>query len=479
MSLIKRFENNWDKKFIFLTPANCKIIAAVSGGIDSAVLTDILHQLTFDFTIAHCNFQLRGDESIRDEKFVRSLSKKYDCPIAVIKFDTNQYAEENKIGIQEAARILRYQWFQELMEKEKKYSTKNILLATAHHADDNIETLLINFFRGTGLQGLTGITEFDKKNKIIRPLLFARRNEIAEYARQNNLTWVEDSSNESDKYTRNFIRHQIIPLAKKLFDNADDNLLNNIEKLKEAETLYLQALEDHKKKLIVISSEPKANEKSAQVLRQAQHDNEQISHSVRNDEIQIPILLLKKSVPLQTIIWEIIKPYSFSSAQVDEVIKLLDAGNGSYIQSSSHRIIKNRKHIIITSVQQQNSSLILIEKENRLIEFDAQKIKLSIVENKNISINTSETIAQLDFLEIEYPLILRKWKQGDYFYPLGMRKKKKVSKFLIDAKLSLTEKENVWVVESNKKIVWLVGMRIDDRFKIIPATKQILKMELV
>lgn len=451
MSLIERFENNRNKKFSFLAPANCKIIAAVSGGIDSVVLIDILHQLAFDFSIAHCNFQLRGDESIRDEKFVRSLSEKYNCPIEVIKFNTKQYAEENRTGIQEAARVLRYQWFRELIEKEKSQSTKNILLATAHHADDNIETLLINFFRGTGLQGLTGITEFDKKNKIIRPLLFAKRNEIVEYAQQKNLTWVEDSSNESDKYTRNFVRHQIIPLAKKLFNNADDNLLNNIEKLKEAEMLYLQALEAHKKKLLVVA----------------------------DNEIQIPVLLLKKSVPLQTIIWEIIKPFSFSSAQVDEVIKLLNADNGSYIQSSSHRIIKNRKHIIITSVQQQNSSLVIIEKENKLVESDGNKFKLSIDENKSISINASETIAQIDFNKIEFPLVLRKWKQGDYFYPLGMRKKKKVSKFLIDAKLSLTEKENIWVLESNKKIVWLVGKRIDDRFKITPATKQILRIELI
>jgi tRNA(Ile)-lysidine synthase len=454
MSLLEKFKINRQQKFAFLSPADCKIIAAVSGGMDSVVLTDILHHLKFNFVIAHCNFQLRGEESLRDENFVRSLSKKYNQPVEVIRFNTTQYAEENKTGIQEAARTLRYQWFQELITKEKRQLNKNILLATAHHADDNIETLLIHFFRGTGLQGLTGIPEFDKKNKIIRPLLFAKRDEITKYAQQNNLTWVEDSSNESDKYTRNFIRHQIIPLAKKIFKNADDNLLNNIEKLKEAETLYLQALEAHKKKLLVPSL-------------------------IHNDEIQIPVLLLKKSVPLQTIIWEIIKPYSFSATQIDEVIKLLDADNGSYIQSSTHRIIKNRKHIIISSVQQKNSSLIVIEKENKQVEFDEKKIKLTVIENKNISVNTAATVAQLDFKKIEYPLILRKWKQGDYFYPLGMPKKKKVSKFLIDVKLSLTEKENVWVIESNKKILWLIGLRIDERFKITSSTKEILKIELV
>ena len=451
MNLIEEFKNNWAAKFPFLAPANCKIIVAVSGGVDSVVLTDILHCLQFNFIIAHCNFQLRGDESLRDENFVCSLSKKYNQSVIVTKFNTQKYTEENKTGIQETARTLRYQWFQELIEKEKKQSSKNILLATAHHADDNIETLLLNFFRGTGLQGLTGITEFDRKNKIIRPLLFAKRNKITEYAEQNKLTWVEDSSNESDKYTRNFIRHQIIPFAKKIFDNADDNLLNNIKKLKDAEILYLQALEIHKKKLLCY----------------------------KNNEIQIPVLLLKKIIPQQTIIWEIIKPFSFSPAQIDEVLKLLDADNGSYIQSTTHRIIKNRKHIIITSAQQKYSSTIIIEKENRLIEFDDSKIKIDIVENKNISINTAKTVAQLDFDKIEFPLILRKRKQGDYFYPLGMRKKKKISKFLIDAKLSVTEKENVWIMESNKKILWLIGMRIDDRFKITPLTKQILRMELI
>lgn len=467
LNLIDKFKINWQQKFAGFAPAGSTIIAAVSGGVDSVVLTDMLFRLNIHFIIAHCNFQLRGEESVRDENFVLSLSRKYNCPIEIIKFDTNQFARENKTGIEEAARIQRYQWFNELIEKEKKQSGQPVLLATAHHADDNIETLLINFFRGTGLQGLTGITEFDKKNKVIRPLLFAKRNEIIKYAKENNLNWVEDSTNQSDEFTRNFIRHQIIPSVKKIFANADDNLLNNIERLKEAETLYLQALEAHKKKLVILR-ESKTNEKSDQPLKQSQHHNKQIS-----------ILLLKKSEPLQTIVWEIIKPYSFSPAQVDGVLKLLDAGNGSYMLSPTHRIIKNRKHIIITPVQQINSSLIIIEKENKQVEVDGKKIKLNILGNKNISVNTAVNIAQLDFEKVEYPLILRKWKQGDYFYPLGMRKKKKVSRFLIDAKLSLPEKENVWVIESNKKIVWLVGKRIDDRFKITPSTKQILRLELV
>jgi len=324
-----------------------------------------------------------------------------------------------------------------------QYST---YLATAHHANDNIETLLINFFRGTGISGLHGIPL--KQGKIIRPLLFAKREEILTYAKENNLQWVEDSSNASDKYTRNFFRLQIIPSIKEVYPNVEDNLLHNIERLKETEILYQQAIQQCIKKL----SEHKGN------------------------EMHIPILKLQKTEPLNTIIWEIIKQYNFHTAQIDEVKKLFDAENGSYIASSSHRIIKNRSWLIIAPIETEQAQNILIEKPDKKIKFESGILELEKLQTTNFKLQTDNSIATLDAKEIKFPLLLRKWKQGDYFYPLGMKKKKKLSKFFIDQKLSKTEKEKVWVVEMNKKILWVIGYRIDERFKITSSTKQVLRL---
>ena len=221
--LLQQFQQNLKTKFPHLSPVNSKLLLAVSGGIDSVVMTDLLHRSGFDFVIAHCNFQLRGEESFRDELFMTTLKEKYDKEVLIKQFNTKHYAEANKISIQEAARALRYAWFEEIVNSQWSmvnrpaeatihYSPFTIhYLATAHNADDNIETMLMFLFRGTGIHGLTGINAFDKERKIIRPLLFATRKEIAKYADENNLDWVEDSSNLTDKYTRNFFRHNIIP----------------------------------------------------------------------------------------------------------------------------------------------------------------------------------------------------------------------------------------------------------------------------
>src|SRR4051812_32313640 len=447
--LLDKFQQNIKEQF-HLHPNNTKLILAVSGGVDSIVLTDLAAISGFDFIIAHCNFQLRGEESSRDETFVRSLENKYGKKVLVKRFDTEKYSAENKISIQEAARELRYEWFNQLIIDNGKLTievaNRPTYLATAHHANDNIETLLINFFRGTGISGLHGIPA--KQGKIIRPLLFAKREEIVAYAKENNLEWLEDSSNALDKYTRNFFRLQIIPAIKEVYPNVEDNLLHNIEKLREAETLYKQAIEQHIKKLC----EEKEN------------------------EVHIPILKLQKSKPLNTIIWEIVKRYNFHTAQVDEIKKIFDADNGSYIGSSSHRIIKNRNWLIIAPIETEQAQNILIEEGDKKIKFENGILELDRLQTTNYQLQTNTNIAALDTREIKFPLLLRKWKQGDYFYPLGMNKKKKLAKFFIDQKLSKTEKEKVWVVEMNKKILWIIGYRIDDRFKITSSTKEILRM---
>lgn len=445
MNLQEKFLQNWKATFPHLSPLNCHLLLAVSGGVDSVVLTDLFAKANFNFIILHCNFQLRGNESKRDETFVKSLGEKYNKKVLVKIFDTNSYAIENKISIQVAARKLRYHWFNEVNHQLQNSNFQ--LIATAHHADDNIETVLINFFRGTGIQGLKGIQPFQKEQQLIRPLLNFRKEQLLNYAKDNNLSFVEDSSNSSNKYTRNYFRHQLIPSIKEIFSNADENILSNIERFNEVEMLYRQALEHHQQKLI----EQKEN------------------------EIHIPILKLKKVVPLHTIVWEIMKNFQFSSTQTDEIIKLLDSKNGSYISSPTHRIIKNRKWIIIAPLQTDEAKYIIIEKEEKKIIFANGELNFECL-LAPISTPNSPLTIHVNADEIKFPLLLRKWKQGDYFYPLGMQKKKKLNRFFIDQKLSLTNKEKIWVIESNKKIIWIIGLRIDDRFKVTTSTKNLLKI---
>lgn len=448
MSLLQQFKQHFNNVFASLLNNNTKCIVAVSGGVDSVVLVDLLHKIGVDFEIAHCNFTLRGAESERDEAFVKSLATKYLKMPFIKQFDTEAYATENKISIQIAARKLRYEWF-----KSIQHSTFNIqhYLLTAHHKNDNIETVLFNFFRGTGIQGLTGIKAVDEERKILRPLLVFSKEEIKNYAIENNIAFVEDSSNATNKYTRNSFRNEIIPMIEKHFVNAQENVFNNISKMNDVEELYYQAIAIHKINLL----EHKGN------------------------EVHIPILKLKKAKPVFSIVYEIIKDYGFTAAQTNEVVKLLDAHNGSYVQSASHRIINNRNWLIIAQRQSAKAVNIIIEKNDTELGFENGIIKFEII-NSEISTakNNADKISveYLDLSKIEFPLLLRKWKQGDYFYPLGMHKKQKLSKFFINQKLSSTQKEKIWVIESNKKIIYVLGLRIDNRFKLHNESKQLYKI---
>ncbi|WP_018615513.1 tRNA lysidine(34) synthetase TilS [Segetibacter koreensis] len=466
MSLQEKFIQHL-KQFSFIQQKQ-KQLLTISGGVDSVVLCDLMFAAQYDFVIAHCNFQLRGAESERDEQFVRSLGNKYGKEVLVKKFDTDKYATENKISIQVAARELRYRWFYEVISGNFSTLNQNIptddssltathlqlrahpihYILTAHHANDNIETLLMNFFKGTGISGLHGILPV--QGKIVRPLLFAKKDELVAYAMENNLPFVEDSSNLSDKYTRNFFRHNLFPMLKEIYPNIEDNLLNNIQRLTEVEELYKQSVEKHKKKLL----------------------------EYKGNEVHVPVLKLQKTSPLSTIIYEIIKDFGFTSTRVQEVIELLESETGKYISSSSHRIIKNRNWLIISPNQSTEATNILIEEKDKKVMFSDGELSLEVIESSTFQIPSSNNTAALDCAEISFPLLLRKWKQGDYFYPLGMKKKKKLSRFFIDQKLSKTDKENVWVLEMNKKIIWIVGQRIDDRCKIQPSTKTVLKISL-
>ena len=439
MNLTQRFEEVIEKER--LVDKSSKLLLAVSGGIDSVVLAELSYKYGYQFIIAHCNFQLRGKESERDEAFVKELGKKYSAEVLVKRFETESYAAENKISIQVAARELRYKWFNELIEN----GTANWIV-TAHHLDDNIETVLMNFFKGTGLSGLRGM--LPKAGKIVRPLLFARKEELLDFAKQNSLSWVEDSSNQSDKYSRNYLRHQLIPVIEKIYPSAIENLSDNIKRFTELEKFHKESVQLQLKKII----------------------------EIKNKEIHIPILKLKKSVSVRTLLYELITQYGFASHRVDEVVHLLESETGKYLLSTSHRILKNRNWIIISPLDRQLQEQVVLEEEESAILFAEGKLGIQKKPAPEEKVQAKNGTALLDADKIEYPLLLRKWRPGDYFYPLGMPKKKKLARFFIDQKLSLIQKEKAWVIEMNKKIIWVVGMRIDDRFKITDNTKHVLEI---
>jgi tRNA(Ile)-lysidine synthase len=405
---------------------------------------------------------LRGEESGRDEQFVRQLAIRYGKEVLIKVFDTSAYAAERKVSIQVAARELRYAWFGDVL---KGWGGGRIL--TAHHLDDNIETLLMNFFKGTGITGLRGI--LPRQGTVVRPLLFTGRAALQQFALDAGLAWVEDSSNLSDKYTRNYFRHQVIPLIEAVYPGASQNLAGNIGRFREIADIYREAIDQRLKKLL------------------EHHGN----------EVFVPVLKLKQSGPPATLVYEMITPYGFSSQQTAAVIALLDSGSGKYVCSATHRVLRNRSWLIISPLQTIEAGNILVEAADTTVRYEQGELGLqglpvselpgdigSVAENSGAGAGpgkkkpaTGNTIAWLDASDIQFPLLLRRWQTGDYFYPLGMRKKKKLSRFFIDNKLSLAEKEKVWVLEMNKKIVWVVGMRIDDRFRIGDGTKQVLKIE--
>jgi tRNA(Ile)-lysidine synthase len=496
MDLISEFERFIKVENLF--QKKDRLLLAVSGGLDSVVLCELCAQSGYDFVIAHCNFQLRGEESHRDEQFVRSLAQKYDKPVLVKAFDTEAYAKENKCSIQVAAREMRYTWFYELVNgaerwksaepraasheqqqpnsKSRSFETTNREpqtsnpptsnlqpalsaaegpILTAHHLDDNIETMLMNFFKGTGMAGLRGM--LPKQGKIARPLLFAHKEQLKQFAVANQLAWVDDSSNEKDIYSRNYIRHKLLPLAEQLYPQVFSNLAANLQRFREMESLYRTAVDQQLEKLV----------------------------ERKGEELHIPVLKLKKIKAARSVLFELLQPLGFSSRQMDDVIRLMESETGKYTASATHRVLKNRNWLIIAPAENRDVSHILIETGETTVAFPlgtlTLRLRSGLPQTTNpkpqTTNNKQQTVAQLDADNITFPLILRKWKPGDYFYPLGMHKKKKVSRFLIDLKLSAADKEKVWVVEMNKKLLWVMGLRIDNRFRITEHTRQILQLE--
>ena len=440
MHLQARFNKHWAQTF----PEFSKVghfVLAVSGGADSVALAYLLKGAGINFEISHCNFKLRGAESDRDEAFVKNLAVTLDVPFSCKYFDTEAYATAHKISIQEAARDLRYAWF----------ATFNTVVITAHHANDNIETVFMHFCRGTGIAGLTGIEPYKVNERLLRPLLVFHKQEIIDYAKEVGIAFVEDSSNASDKYTRNFFRHQVLPAVQEVFPQAEQNILHTIKHLREVSEVYKAAMQKIVSKLQFING----------------------------NEIHIPVLMWQKAKPLGTITFEMLYPYGFTAAQMPEAIKLLSAHNGSVLISTTHRLIKNRNWMILAPLATAiNTSVVVVEQNDASVNFPVGTLALQNTAAQVTEASDNNT-CMVDAAALQFPLILRPAATGDYFYPLGMQKKKKLSKFFIGLKLSKTAKEKVWVMVSDNRIVWVIGYRIDNRFKINPATTSAVKLSFL
>jgi len=416
-----------------------RLLLAVSGGMDSMVLAHLLLKSGFSFSVAHMNFQLRGLESDGDEQFVKNWGLENGVEVFSKKVNTEKYAALNKLGIQEAARKLRYDWFEELSVGQ---GFSRIL--TAHHADDDIETALHLYFRGTGLRGLAGIRPV--REKIVRPLLFAGRIEIEAFATLNNIRFRNDASNLLDKYTRNFIRLQVIPLLQKNYPTLNENILDNILR-------FSRLADEVDKATVTIIKKLEVREKGI---------------------LKYPVQALLKSLFRSQVLIRILQNAGFNPTQLPELEKLLQSDSGKYLHSSTHRILKDRKWIIISSPEETDATFFVIEKSDQIIKTSSGEfLQMPADGFKPVKDRFSEII---DATGLSYPLILRKWKTGDYFYPLGMKHKKKLSRFFIDQKLSVHEKENTWVLESGRRIVWVLGQRIDERFAVRKNTVPLLKI---
>lgn len=436
--MLTKLQNHIDKNFPFLK--DCKLFVAVSGGIDSVVLLHLLHQLHYKIVVLHCNFSLRDSESDADENFIKMLCKELKIPIHVQKFDTKQFAFDYKLSIQLAARRLRYDWFYELLEKQKfDY------VVTAHHLDDSLETFLINLIRGTGLEGLTGIPS--QNDKIIRPLLNFSRKEIECYANSNGVNWREDSSNASDKYLRNKLRHDVVPILKELNPNFLDSFLKTQNHIKDAQSIV--------------------NDGEYIIFKEVVTENE-------NGTVFFNLNKLLQLPNYNAYLYQWLKEFGFTAW--DDIYDLVHAQSGKQVFSENYVLLKDRNHLIVTAkINSDENQLYWLDKDNIEVNFP---LNFSFCNVSDQSIQDSNTIF-VDENLIQFPLQLRKWMEGDFFYPIGMEGKKKVSKYFKDEKLSLIDKSNTWILCSDNQIVWIIGMRQDNRFKTTHNTTNILKITII
>lgn len=437
--MIGRVKEYIEKNKLFL-PED-RILLAVSGGADSMVMADVFTKNGYNVGIAHCNFSLRGEESDMDEQLVKQLATKNKLPFYAVRFDTKAYAEEHAISIQMAARELRYTWFRKLC---KEHSFRYI--STAHNLDDKIETFFLNLTRGTGTRGLSGMPP--KNGDVIHPILFISRKEIEEYAKANNVTYRNDESNATTYYARNRIRHNVIPELCKINPSFYATMEENMQHLMQTEELLQQSLDSIKQKAC----------KQAEGL------------------YIINIALLKSCQPLPLFLFELLHPFGFSAGTIKDVEQALSEQSGKQFFSSTHQLVKDREELLISPIHLEGDEEYEIAKQMNEI---TQPINLSIefIPRSSItSFKTGKNIAYINADRLTFPLLLRKWREGDAFIPFGMKGKKKLSDFFIDSKLSLLEKEQQWVLLSNDEIVWVIGHRIDERYRIDERTEVAVKI---
>lgn len=415
-----------------------KFLLTCSGGLDSTVLTYLCHESNMDFALAHCNFGLRGGESNEDEQFVRELANDLEKPVFVTHFDTLGYVNQNKVSVQMAARELRYTWFRKI-QQENDIS----ILVTAHHADDDLETFLINLSRGTGIDGLSGIPS--KTDSICRPLLQFSRQQLLDYAENKGIKWREDKSNRDTKYLRNKIRLEIIPTFKELHPTF---------------------LENFKKTQSYLSGTSKIADHQINVTKER-------LFIVENDIAKISIKELKRLDPLPTYLYGIFNDFGFTDWT--NVNDLLEAMSGKYILSETHKLLRDRDFLLLQELKDGDLSKSFPVLEEQALIKEPLDMKFLNVENRQ---NNSDTIIYVAKNALEYPLVIRKWNKGDYFYPLGFHGKKKLSKFFKDEKVDVFSKQEQWLLCSDNKIVWVIGRRADERFKVKEDTKEVLRIEV-
>ncbi len=421
-----------------------KVIVGVSGGADSVVLLNLLISLGYECVIAHCNFHLRMEESDQDEIFVREMAEHLHIPYYHIDFETSNYAITHHISIEMAARNLRYNWFYELLEKHNAQA-----IAVAHHADDSIETLLMNLVRGTGLRGLTGISA--RNEKVVRPLLCCTRNEILNYVIEKNLEHITDTTNASIDYQRNKFRNVVLPLLEEINPSVRNTLYESLDRFEGNFAIYQQAIENIEKKIV---------------------------HN-QGDTIKLDIEILKQQIHLPTIMYELLHGYGFGISTIQQITAQLDGESGKQFYSDTYRLLKDRRYLIITKNKPQ------VVKIYNILEIDKEitepiKLKLNKISiNSDFQVSKDTNCVHIDASKLRYPLQLRHWHEGDTFFPFGMNNHRKISDFFIDNKLTMMEKEESWLLVSGDDIVWIVGQRLDNRFRVTDKTKGVIQLTIV
>ncbi len=420
-----------------------KILVAVSGGVDSVVLLDLLCKIEMECGVLHCNFHLRNEESNSDFDFVKNLAEQHGLPFYSQDFDTKKYAAENKISIEMAARDLRYNWFEQIRENfQYKY------IAVGHHADDVAETILINLARGTGIHGLSGIKS--KLGKIVRPLLPFTRKQLLEYSEENSLHFREDSTNAETDFVRNKIRHQIMPVLEEINPSIRNTMTENVRRFRDVELIYNELIEKNRSELIL----------------------------AKGKDLLISISKLEEVTAPTSHLFEILSPFGFHHRDVKKIADAISRISGKLFYSATHQVLRDREFLILSEISEANKQEYLISEEDSDLEFPLP-IKLSFQDRTpSFRFPRDLKIACFDANKLKFPLKLRKWQEGDSFRPIGMKGNKKLSDFFIDQKFSIQEKENTWLLCSGSTIIWVVAYRMDDRVKITDETTKIYRLEL-